>query len=113
MNKISIQLKNKTNTNLHNLKLFYDDAKIIVKNIKTQRQKQLKEKLTNSEINDISLSAQKMPLNNIKSQLNQLYSKLLKTINKLNDNKEIIEGITSDSAENNKNLITNIKKELS
>ena len=113
LNKISIQLKNKTNTNLNNLKLFYDDAKIIVKNIKTQRQKQLKEKLTNSEINDISLSAQKMPLNNIKSQLNQLYSKLLKTINKLNDNKEIIEGIKPDSAENNKNLITNIKKELS
>ena len=113
LNKISIQLKNKTTTNLNNLKLFYDDAKIIVKNIKTQRQKQLKEKLTNSEINDISLSAQKMPLNNIKSQLNQLYSKLLKTINKLNDNKEIIEGIKPDSAENNKNLITNIKKELS
>ena len=113
LNKISIQLKNKTTTNLHNLKLFYDDAKIIVKNIKTQRQKQLKEKLRNSDINDISLSAQKMPLNNIKSQLNQLYSKLLKTINKLNDNKEIIEGIKPDSAENNKNLITNIKKELS
>ena len=113
LNKISFQLKNKTTTNLNNLKLFYDDAKIIVKNIKTQRQKQLKEKLTNSEINDISLSAQKMPLNNIKSQLNQLYSKLLKTINKLNDNKEIIEGIKPDSAENNKNLITNIKKELS
>ena len=113
LNKISIQLKNKTTTNLNNLKLFYDDAKIIVKNIKTQRKKQLKEKLRNSDINDISLSAQKMPLNNIKSQLNQLYSKLLKTINKLNDNKEIIEGITSDSPENNKNLITNIKKELS
>ena len=113
LNKISIQLKNKTTTNLNNLKLFYDDAKIIVKNIKTQRQKQLKEKLRNSDINDISLSAQKMPLNNIKSQLNQLYSKLLKTINKLNDNKEIIEGIKPDSAENNKNLITNIKKELS
>ena len=113
LNKISIQLKNKTTTNLNNLKLFYDDAKIIVKNIKTQRQKQLKEKLCNSDINDISLSAQKMPLNNIKSQLNQLYSKLLKTINKLNDNKEIIEGIKPDSAENNKNLITNIKKELS
>ena len=44
LNKIIAQLQDNSNSCLQNLNLFFEDAKLIFKNIKDQRQKQLSEK---------------------------------------------------------------------
>ena len=52
LSKLIEQLKENSNSSLQNLQLFFDDAKLIVQNIRTERQKELKENKQNLNIRE-------------------------------------------------------------
>ena len=115
MNKIIVQLQDNSNSFIQNLNLFFEDAKIIIKKIREQRQRQITE--NNSKMNDEkhlkTNSLRQMELDsNSMTQINQLYIQILQSLNKFADFIYIIEGYDSDSAKYYSNLQDFIKKDL-
>lgn len=115
MNKIIVQLQDNSNSFIQNLNLFFEDAKIIIKKIREQRQRQITE--NNSKMNDEkhlkTNSLKQMELDsNSMTQINQLYIQILQSLNKFADFNYIIEGYDSDSAKYYSNLQDFIKKDL-
>jgi len=115
MNKIIVQLQDNSNSFIQNLNLFFEDAKIIIKKIREQRQRQITE--NNSKMNDEkhlkTNSLRQMELDsNSMTQINQLYIQILQSLNKFADFNYIIEGYDSDSAKYYSNLQDFIKKDL-
>ena len=115
MNKIIVQLQDNSKSFIQNLNLFFEDAKIIIKKIREQRQRQITE--NNSKMNDEkhlkTNSLRQMELDsNSMTQINQLYIQILQSLNKFADFNYIIEGYDSDSAKYYSNLQDFIKKDL-
>ena len=116
LSKLIEQLKENSNSSLQNLQLFFDDAKLIVQNIRTERQKELKENKQNLNIRDtasnISINSGRFGSMNFQSQFNQYYIKLQESLNDLAEFNYIIEGIDSNSAKYFNNIKENMNKEL-
>ena len=97
LSKLIEQLKENSNSSLQNLQLFFDDAKLIVQNIRTERQKELKENKQNLNIRDtasnISINSGRFGSMNFQSQFNKYYIKLKESLNDLAEFNYIIEGI--------------------
>ena len=112
LNKIIAQLQDNSNSCLQNLNLFFEDAKLIFKNIRDQRQKQLSEKnALNKNISSKNSTDNMIPPNLI-PQVNKYYTQLLVTVNKLADFNYLIEGADADSVDYYNNLQNTIKKDL-
>ena len=112
LNKIIAQLQDNSNSCLQNLNLFFEDAKLIFKNIRDQRQKQLSEKnAINKNISSKNSTDNMIPPNLI-PQVNKYYTQLLVTVNKLADFNYLIEGADADSVDYYNNLQNTIKKDL-
>ena len=115
MNKIIVQLQDNSNSFIQNLNLFFEDAKIIIKKIREQRQRQITE--NNSKMNDAmnvktpSLKQVEAKSNSM-TQINQLYNQILQSLNKFSDFNYIIEGYDSESANHYSNLQDFIKKDM-
>lgn len=115
MNKIIVQLQDNSNSFIQNLNLFFEDAKIIIKKIREQRQRQITE--NNSKMNDAmhvktpSLKQVEAKSNSM-TQINQLYNRILQSLNKFSDFNYIIEGYDSESANHYSNLQDFIKKDM-
>ena len=112
LSKIMTQFQNNSMSCLQNLNLFFDDAKSILRIIRAQRQKQIIENNSKENTLDTSNLIRSILPSNIKPKLNQFYSKIIQTVNKLSDFNYIIKGTDLDSAEYYNNLQTTIKKEL-
>lgn len=116
LSKLIEQLKENSNSSLQNLQLFFDDAKLIVQNIRTERQKELKENKQNLNIRDtasnISINSGRFGSMNFQSQFNKYYIKLKESLNDLAEFNYIIEGIDSNSAKYFNNIKENMNKEL-
>ena len=112
LSKIITQFQNNSMSCLQNLNLFFDDAKSILRIIRAQRQKQIIENNSKENTLDTSNLIRSILPSNIKPKLNQFYSKIIQTVNKLSDFNYIIKGTDLDSAEYYNNLQTTIKKEL-
>ena len=116
LSKLIEQLKENSNSSLQNLQLFFDDAKLIVQNIRTERQKELKENKQNLNIRDtasnISINSGRFGSMNFQSQFNQYYIKLQESLNDLAEFNYIIEGIDTNSASYFNNIKENMNKEL-
>ena len=112
LSKIMTQFQNNSMSCLQNLNLFFDDAKSILRIIRAQRQKQIIENNSKENTLDTSNLIRSILPSNIKPKLNQIYSKIIQTVNKLSDFNYIIKGTDLDSAEYYNNLQTTIKKEL-
>ena len=116
LSKLIEQLKENSNSSLQNLQLFFDDAKLIVQNIRTERQKELKENKQNLNIRDtasnISINSGRFGSMNFQSQFNKYYIKLKESLNDLAEFNYIIEGIDTNSANYFNNIKENINKEL-
>ena len=112
LSKIMTQFQNNSMSCLQNLNLFFDDAKSILRIIRAQRQKQIIENNSKENTLDTSNLIRSTLPSNIKPKLNQIYSKIIQTVNKLSDFNYIIKGTDLDSAEYYNNLQTTIKKEL-
>ena len=116
LSKLIEQLKENSNSSLQNLQLFFDDAKLIVQNIRTERQKELKENKQNLNIRDtasnISINSGRFGSMNFQSQFNQYYIKLQESLNDLAEFNYIIEGIDTNSANYFNNIKENMNKEL-
>ena len=112
LSKIITQFQNNSMSCLQNLNLFFDDAKSILRIIRAQRQKQIIENNSKENTLDTSNLIRSILPSNIKPKLNQIYSKIIQTVNKLSDFNYIIKGTDLDSAEYYNNLQTTIKKEL-
>ena len=111
INKIIFQLRDNSDSCLQNLRLFFDDAKLIFQCIRGERQKQLLEKKSNIA----NLNGQnKTPFNpNLITQITNLHKQLLKSVQKFSDYDYIIETTGDNSIINNyQNLQNNIKKDL-
>ena len=115
MNKIIVQLQDNSNSFIQNLNLFFEDAKIIIKKIREQRQRQITE--NNSKMND-AMQVKTPSLKQVEAksdsmtQINQLYNQILQSLNKFADFNYIIEGYDSESANHYSNLQDFIKKDL-
>ena len=116
LSKLIEQLKENSNSSFQNLQLFFDDAKLIVQNIRTERQKELKENKQNLNIRDtasnISINSGRFGSMNFQSQFNKYYIKLKESLNDLAEFNYIIEGIDTNSANYFNNIKENMNKEL-
>ena len=116
LSKLIEQLKENSNSSLQNLQLFFDDAKLIVQNIRTERQKELKENKQNLNIREtasnISINSGRFGSMNFQSQFNKYYIKLKESLNDLAEFNYIIEGIDTNSANYFNNIKENMNKEL-
>ena len=116
LSKLIEQLKENSNSSFQNLQLFFDDAKLIVQNIRTERQKELKENKQNLNIREtasnISINSGKFGSMNFQSQFNKYYFKLKESLNDLAEFNYIIEGIDTNSANYFNNIKENMNKEL-
>ena len=116
LSKLIEQLKENSNSSFQNLQLFFDDAKLIVQNIRTERQKELKENKQNLNIREtasnISINSGRFGSMNFQSQFNKYYIKLQESLNDLAEFNYIIEGIDSNSAKYFNNIKENMNKEL-
>ena len=111
INKIIFQLRDNSDSCLQNLRLFFDDAKLIFQCIRGERQKQLLEKKSsNANLN----GQNNTPFNpNLITQITNLYKQLLKSVQKFSDYDYIIETTGDNSIINDyQNLQNNIKKDL-
>ena len=111
INKIIFQLRDNSDSCLQNLRLFFDDAKLIFQCIRGERQKQLLEKKSNIA----NLNGQNnTPFNpNLITQITNLHKQLLKSVQKFSDYDYIIETTGDNSIINDyQNLQNNIKKDL-
>ena len=110
INKIIFQLRDNSDSCLQNLKLFFDDAKLIFQYIRGERQKQLLEK----KANNTSLNPQNNTqfISNLKSQMTSLYSKLVKSVLTFSDFNYIIETTGDNSIDSYQNLQNIIKNDL-
>ena len=111
INKIIFQLRDNSDSCLQNLRLFFDDAKLIFQCIRGERQKQLLEKKSsNANLN----GQNNTPFNpNLITQITNLHKQLLKSVQKFSDYDYIIETTGDNSIINNyQNLQNNIKKDL-
>ena len=113
LNKIIAQLQDNTDSCLHNLNLFFEDAKIIFKNIREQKQKQLLENNKNQNNNESTFLRQYNLPPNFQSKFNKFYNQILLSVNKLSDFDYIIEANDSDSADYYNSLQESIKQNLS
>ena len=111
INKIIFQLRDNSDSCLQNLRLFFDDAKLIFQCIRGERQKQLLEK--KSSIANLNGQNNK-PFNpNLITQITNLHKQLLKSVQKFSDYDYIIETTGDNSIINDyQNLQNNIKKDL-
>ena len=111
INKIIFQLRDNSDSCLQNLRLFFDDAKLIFQCIRGERQKQLLEK--KSRIANLNCQ-NNTPFNpNLITQITNLYKQLLKSVQKFSDYDYIIETTGDNSIINDyQNLQNNIKKDL-
>ena len=111
INKIIFQLRDNSDSCLQNLRLFFDDAKLIFQCIRGERQKQLLEK--KSSIANLNGQNNK-PFNpNLITQITNLHKQLLKSVQKFSDYDYIIETTDDNSIINDyQNLQNNIKKDL-
>ena len=111
INKIIFQLRDNSDSCLQNLRLFFDDAKLIFQCIRGERQKQLLEK--KSRIANLN-GQNNTPFNpNLITQITNLHKQLLKSVQKFSDYDYIIETTGDNSIINNyQNLQNNIKKDL-
>lgn len=116
LSKLIEQLKENSNSSFQNLQLFFDDAKLIVQNIRTERQKELKENKQNLNIREtasnISINSGRFGSMNFQSQFNKYYIKLKESLNDLAEFNYIIEGIDTNSANYFNNIKENMNKEL-
>ena len=116
LSKLIEQLKENSNSSLQNLQFFFDDAKLIVQNIRTERQKELKENKQNLNIREtasnISINSGRFGSMNFQSQFNKYYIKLKESLNDLAEFNYIIEGIDTNSANYFNNIKENMNKEL-
>lgn len=112
LNKIMVQLQDNSNSCLQNLNLFFEDAKLIFKNIRSQRQKQLSEKNAVKNNNEINNSKEYRLPPNLIPQVNNYYNKILTNVNKLSDFNYLIEGADADPFGYYNNLQNIIKKDL-
>ena len=101
INKIIFQLRDNSDSCLQNLRLFFDDAKLIFQCIRGERQKQLLEK--KSRIANLNCQNNKQLNPNLITQITNLYKQLLKSVQKFSDY-----SIINDY----QNLQNNIKKDL-
>ena len=110
INKIIFQLRSNSDSCLQNLKLFFDDAKLIFQYIRGERQKQLLEKkATNTNLN----SPNNEPfISNLKSQMINLYNKILKSVLKFSDFDYTIETAGDNSINVYQGLKNIIKNDL-
>ena len=111
INKIIFQLRDNSDSCLQNLRLFFDDAKLIFQCIRGERQKQLLEK--KSSIANL-IGQNNTPFNpNLITQITNLHKQLLKSVQKFSDYDYIIETTGDNSIINDyQNLQNNIKKDL-
>ena len=111
INKIIFQLRDNSDSCLQNLRLFFDDAKLIFQYIRGERQKQLLEK--KSRIANLNCQ-NNTPFNpNLITQITNLHKQLLKSVQKFSDYDYIIETTGDNSIINDyQNLQNNIKKDL-
>ena len=111
INKIIFQLRDNSDSCLQNLRLFFDDAKLIFQCIRGERQKQLLEK--KSSIANLN-GQNNTPFNpNLITQITNLHKQLLKSVQKFSDYDYIIETTGDNSIINDyQNLQNNIKKDL-
>lgn len=111
INKIIFQLRDNSDSCLQNLRLFFDDAKLIFQCIRGERQKQLLEK--KSSIANLN-GQNNTPFNpNLITQITNLHKQLLKSVQKFSDYDYIIETTGDNSIINDyQNLKNNIKKDL-
>ena len=111
INKIIFQLRDNSDSCLQNLRLFFDDAKLIFQCIRGERQKQLLEK--KSRIANLNCQNNKQLNPNLITQITNLYKQLLKSVQKFSDYDYIIETTGDNSIINvYQNLQNNIKKDL-
>ena len=111
INKIIFQLRDNSDSCLQNLRLFFDDAKLIFQCIRGERQKQLLEK--KSRIANLNCQNNKQLNPNLITQITNLYKQLLKSVQKFSDYDYIIETTGDNSIINDyQNLQNNIKKDL-
>ena len=111
INKIIFQLRDNSDSCLQNLRLFFDDAKLIFQCIRGERQKQLLEK--KSSIANLNGQNNKQLNPNLITQITNLYKQLLKSVQKFSDYDYIIETTGDNSIINDyQNLQNNIKKDL-
>ena len=110
INKMLFQLKDNSDSCLKNLKLFFQDAKLICQHIREERQKQLIQRKSNTinvgELNHVQL------ISNLKTQMTNLYNRILISMNKFSDYDYIIETTGDNSINFYKNLQQNIKIDL-
>lgn len=111
INKIIFQLRDNSDSCLQNLRLFFDDAKLIFQCIRGERQKQLLEK--KSRIANLN-GQNNTPFNpNLITQITNLHKQLLKSVQKFSDYDYIIETTGDNSIINDyQNLQNNIKNDL-
>ena len=111
INKIIFQLRDNSDSCLQNLRLFFDDAKLIFQCIRGERQKQLLEK--KSSIANLN-GQNNTPFNpNLITQITNLHKQLLKSVQKFSDYDYIIETTGDNSIINDyQNFQNNIKKDL-
>ena len=111
INKIIFQLRDNSDSCLQNLRLFFDDAKLIFQCIRGERQKQLLEKKSN--IANLNGQNNKQFNPNLITQITNLHKQLLKSVQKFSDYDYIIETTGDNSIINDyQNLQNNIKKDL-
>ena len=111
INKIIFQLRDNSDSCLQNLRLFFDDAKLIFQCIRGERQKQLLEK--KSRIANLNCQNNKQLNPNLITQITNLHKQLLKSVQKFSDYDYIIETTGDNSIINDyQNLQNNIKKDL-
>ena len=117
-NKIIVQLQDNSNSVLQNLNLFFEDAKLIIKKIREQRQRQLTGNSSNNSKTNLN---EHIKVSNLKqngfnsiymSQLNQVCNQILQSLNKFSDFNYIIEGYDAESATYYYNLQDFIKKDV-
>ena len=110
INKMLFQLKDNSDSCLKNLKLFFQDAKLICQHIREERQKQLIQRKSNTinvgELNHVQL------ISNLKTQMTNLYNRILISMNKFSDYDYIIETTGDNSINFYKGLQQNIKIDL-
>ena len=116
LSKLIEQLKENSNSSLQNLQLFFFFLKLIVQNIRTERQKELKENKQNLNIRDTasnkSINSGRFGSMNFQSQFNKYYNKSKESLNDLAEFNYIIEGIDTNSANYFNNIKENMNKEL-
>ena len=117
-NKIIVQLQDNSNSVLQNLNLFFEDAKLIIKKIREQRQRQLTGSSSNNSKTNLNehIKASNLKQNGFNSiymsQLNQVCNQILQSLNKFSDFNYIIEGYDAESATYYYNLQDFIKKDV-